>query len=96
MLKKLNRIFCYSLWTQFILLSLFFNVLKIKNKGIKESDVRKYLSEQNEYTLHKPITRKFKRNKVVVYGIDDTWQLDLVDMQKFSGEIILGFSSEFF
>jgi transposase InsO family protein len=63
-----------------------YNVLKIKNKGIKESDVRKYLSEQNEYTLHKPITRKFKRNKVVVYGIDDTWQLDLVDMQKFSKE----------
>lgn len=63
-----------------------FNELKIKNKNIKENDIKKYLSNQDEYTLHKPIKRKFSRNKVVVTGIDDTWQMDLVDMSMFQKE----------
>ena len=28
----------------------------------------------------------FKRNKVTVSGIDDTWQMDLVDMSAFKNE----------
>ena len=33
------------------------------------------------YTLHKPIRRHFKRNRVIVGGIDQQWQMDLADMQ---------------
>ncbi len=38
------------------------------------------MKTQDAYTLHRPIRRRFKRNKVIVAGIDDTWQIDLVDM----------------
>lgn len=34
--------------------------------------------------LHKSIKRKFKRRKVIVYGIDQVWASDLVDLQKYS------------
>jgi hypothetical protein len=37
--------------------------------------------KQNPYTLHKPMHRHFKQNHVVVGGIDQQWQMDLVDMQ---------------
>ena len=36
---------------------------------------------QDTYTLHKPIRRRFKRNRVIVGGIDELWQMDLADMQ---------------
>lgn len=63
-----------------------YNDLKRKYKDIKKEDVKQYLSQQDEYTLHKPIIRKFARNKVVVSGIDDTWQMDLVDMRALKDE----------
>ena len=31
--------------------------------------------------IHKPIRRHFKRNRVIVGGIDQQWQMDLADMQ---------------
>ena len=34
--------------------------------------------------LHKPISRKFTRRRVIVNGIDEIWCSDLVEMQKFS------------
>ena len=37
--------------------------------------------KQDAYTLHKPIHRHFKRNRVIVGGIDQQWQMDLADMQ---------------
>ena len=43
--------------------------------------------KQDTYTLYKPIQRNFKRNRVIVGGIDQLWQMDLADvqsMQKFN------------
>lgn len=37
--------------------------------------------KQDAYTLHKPVRKSFKRNKVRVRGIDENWQADLVDVQ---------------
>ena len=34
--------------------------------------------------LHAPARRNFERRKVFMKGIDETWQADLVDMQKYS------------
>ena len=34
--------------------------------------------------LHKPVTRKFKRRRVLIYNIDDIWSADLKDMQSYS------------
>ena len=36
---------------------------------------------QDTYTLHKSIRRNFKRNRVIVGGTDQQWQMDLADMQ---------------
>lgn len=56
-----------------------------QNKGkVSKRRVKKWLSEQSTYTLHKPVRRRFKRNKVLVYGIDHQWQIDLIDVQPFS------------
>ena len=49
---------------------------KISRKQIKE-----WLMKQDAYTLHKPVRRNFKRNSVIVGGIDQQWQMDLADMQ---------------
>ena len=49
---------------------------KVSRKQIKE-----WLMEQDAYTLHKPIQRHFRRNRVLVGGIDELWQMDLADMQ---------------
>ena len=37
--------------------------------------------KQDTYTLHAPARRHFKRNRVIVGGIDEEWQLDLADVQ---------------
>ena len=59
---------------------------KKREPGIKLSDVRSFLQEQDTYTLHKPIRRKFPRNKTIAIGIDTDWQADLCDVQKFESQ----------
>jgi len=36
--------------------------------------------------LHKPVTKKFAKRKIVTLGIDDLWAADLVIMNQFSSE----------
>lgn len=55
--------------------------LKNNNKFSKKN-VEKDLLKLNVYTQHTLPKRKFKRTKIMVPGIDDTWQADLVDVQK--------------
>ncbi|MCP4345347.1 MAG: DDE-type integrase/transposase/recombinase [Desulfobacterales bacterium] len=50
--------------------------------AIKHSDVETFLHKQDTYTLHKPIRRKFNRNRFFALGIDSDWQADLCDVQK--------------
>ena len=57
-------------------------VLRIK--GASRRHVKRFLSAQSAYTLHKQARRHFPRNHTHVQGIDDQWQADLVDMQEFS------------
>lgn len=45
--------------------------------------VKEWLTRQNVYTLHKPIRHQFPTRRVIVSSIDDQWQADLVDMQKY-------------
>ena len=49
---------------------------------VPEQDVERWLSEQDTYTLHKPVRRRFKRRCVVVGGPNQQWQADLVDMSR--------------
>ena len=41
-------------------------------------------SQQLAEELHKPITRNFRKRRVISYGIDKIWAADLVKIQKFS------------
>ena len=49
---------------------------------VPEQEVERWLSEQDTYTLHKPVRRRFKRRCVVVGGPNQQWQADLVDMSR--------------
>ena len=42
--------------------------------------VKTWLQSKDIYTLHKPVRYNFPRNRVIVTGIDDQWQADLVDI----------------
>ena len=43
--------------------------------------VARWLSEQDAYSLHKPARRRFKRRCVIVGGVNQQWQADLVDLR---------------
>ena len=49
---------------------------------VDRAAVREWLAGNVTYTLHKPAARKIRRNKVQVFYIDQTWQMDLVDVQR--------------
>lgn len=53
---------------------------KKKLPKIKVKDVKEFLSKQETYTLHKPVRRRFPRNKIVTAGLDVDWQVDLADL----------------
>ena len=56
----------------------------VKKEGkfaISRKTIKEWLMKQDAYTLHKPMPRHFKRNRVIVGGIDQQWQMDLADMQ---------------
>jgi hypothetical protein len=55
----------------------------VRKSGLSSKVVEEWLSHQNVYTLHKPIRHKFQTRRVIVSSIDDQWQADLVDMQKY-------------
>ncbi|GBN61179.1 hypothetical protein AVEN_11223-1 [Araneus ventricosus] len=42
--------------------------------------IQKWLQGVNAYTLHKPVRKKFRMNRVIVFAIDQQWQADLVDL----------------
>ncbi|KAJ8020517.1 hypothetical protein HOLleu_40127 [Holothuria leucospilota] len=59
--------------------------VKADNKKlITTRDIKNWLSTKDTYTLHKPLRRNFKRNRVIVSGIDSQWQADLVDVSSLS------------
>ena len=51
--------------------------------GVTSRVVKDWLQKQDTYILHKPIKHKFPTRRVLVNGIDDQWQADLVDMRNF-------------
>lgn len=53
---------------------------------VSVEDIKKYLQGENTYTLHKPVRRQFSRNRVMVSGINQNWQADLVDMRHLADE----------
>lgn len=81
-MEKLNTYFIPLTPSSFSGISSFSK--EIKSKKISRQNIKKFLLEQETYTLHRPFIKKFKRSKVMVSGIDDVWQADLVDVSKIS------------
>ena len=52
--------------------------------GLTSSHVLQWLQQQPGYTLHKPARKRFRRNGVIVNGLDEQWQADLADLQSLS------------
>ena len=52
--------------------------------NLSYGDVAEFLKGQETYTLHRPIRKRYPRNRVVVSRIDQQWEADLVDMQEFA------------
>jgi hypothetical protein len=59
----------------------FFRGLKKAGIERRPNEVKRWLMSQDTYTLHKPVRKNYQRNKVIVPGIDHTWQIDLVDLR---------------
>ena len=54
------------------------------NDKISRKQVPGWLGQQNDCTLHKPTRRRYKRSRVFVFGTDEQFQADLVDLQNLS------------
>ena len=83
--SHLKKYYC-SLWEPGSLSGkgYFLKALKSQNSGHDPKYVDLWLQKEEPYTLQKPVRKKFPRNREFVPGIDDTWQIDIVDMQKYS------------
>lgn len=57
---------------------------KIQRDGkfrIGRNEVKRWLMNQDAYTLHKPARKRFPRNFYFADAIDQTWQMDLIELQ---------------
>ncbi len=61
-----------------------YRVAKAAGKKITLKQIRDWLKGQETYTLHRQVRHKFPRNKVIVDGIDELWDADLMDMVSLS------------
>ena len=50
------------------------------------TQAKNWLAKQDTYTLHRPVRKRFPRNRIQVAGLDDQFEADLIDVQKISKE----------
>ena len=56
-----------------------------KKTGVaKLEQVKPWLEQQDAYTLHRPVRKRFPRNPYSVDNIMDVWECDLIDVQALS------------
>ena len=53
-----------------------------KAHGLSKTKAKQLLQQQLSYTLHKPRRKHFPTLPTLVFGIDQQWDMDLVDLQK--------------
>jgi len=59
-----------------------YRVAKSYNPRVTLKNVKDFLATQHTFTLHKQTRRKYARNRVMAYGLDDCWHIDLADMNR--------------
>ena len=57
-------------------------IRKDKKMGLSFSEnyVKKWMEKQDVYSRHHPVRKRFPRNRMKVYTIDEVWMADLIDM----------------
>lgn len=85
-LKSLLNDLYYSLDSpvSFSSLERLYQEAKQHDESVSRKDVKDWLSSQLTYTLHKSVRLNFNTRPVIVYDIDEQWQMDLVDLSKLS------------
>lgn len=48
---------------------------------ISRAKIKNWLREQDVYTLHKDVKRKFSRRKIITSGVDVQWGADLASVE---------------
>ena len=64
----------------------FHEAVKLQDPTISRSEVLKSLRANDAYTLHKPVRRAPLYRRIYTKGVDYIYDIDLVDMSKFSEE----------
>jgi len=61
-------------------------VAESKKKGNPQSvaATKAWLEEQDAYTLHRPVWKRFARNPYTVTNVMDVWECDLLDVQSYA------------
>jgi hypothetical protein len=59
---------------------------QVKGQKKTKADVKEWLSDQNAYTMHVPVRRKFKQNRTVAYTINEQFQADLADLSSLASK----------
>jgi hypothetical protein len=54
---------------------------KASPRGMHTADMQKWLLQQDSYTLHRLIRKRFPRNPYTVTNIMDVWECDLLDVK---------------
>lgn len=57
-----------------------------KDRDISKKELRAWLSSQDVYTTHHKTTYKFPTRRVITHGINDLWDVDLMDMSNLADE----------
>ena len=62
-----------------------YDVVKKEGKfKISREKIKNWLQSQVSYSLNKPVSRKFRRGRVIVKGIDDQFDADLASLIRFA------------
>ena len=55
-----------------------------KLKNITRADIRSFLASTEVYSLHKPARKRFPRARIIVWGLNYLWQIDLAQLSNLS------------
>ena len=64
----------------------FYSLAKQKYPNLKRKDVKKFLEQNDAYTIHHPKRKVKKYRRIMVKGIKYQYSVDLIDLQAFSKE----------
>jgi hypothetical protein len=53
----------------------------LKQKARRSDALKNWLEQQDAFTTHKPVRKRFKRNQYTVSNILDIWECDSMDFQ---------------